>query len=610
MPARGMPSDMRRIPSITTRQELAALNEDQRSAAETAGNVVVLAGPGSGKTRVLVSRIATAIETSDVRRGVAAITYTNAAAEELVKRLQRLGHRTGRRLRVGTLHSFCLRDILIAHEGLLGESFSDAHLVLNDSEADRLREACYEAHGFFEKYPDAGLFVRIRRDLAVGKGMDGYDPARVAAVEEFGERLRERGAFDYEEIVIRALRALGEHASVLRLVAARFPRIAIDEYQDLGPVLHQMVLCLLDAGVEIFAVGDPNQSVMGFTGADPRYLLELGERENFTRLTLRVNYRSGQALVAASSSLIPLEREQGIAHRQESGVVVEVPVSGGQADHASQVVVQVQSLLGLGLQPGEIAVLYRGKGMILTAILAALEASDIPFVHERDQRLPKGPLATFIQKCAARASLRSYEVSHPDMADLTIPALADVLVRIAGQKHRDYRRSVVRRLASFFRSPSRDAAMASDFVAKLSRVLDLEDVAALSVEDRDIQELMVLLNSAGLSTAALVALVRPNAVVLTTYQSAKGREFAAVVLPGLIEGQVPKWASSGPPEWKLVEPGPGEVDQERRAFYVAVTRAQDHLVLITGDGWVNNGGYWQGQGLGRSRFVDELLGLK
>lgn len=151
--------------------------------------------------------------------------------------------------------------------------------------------------------------IRIRRALACNENLDSFDPREVQAARLYEEQLGLRSEIDFEATVTRALHIVREHAHVRDLLRSRFPHLAVDEYQDLGGVLHELVLALRDlAGITVFAVGGTGQSVYGFSGADAKYLTDLAGRADFLDLELEVNYRSGQGIITAAEAALGLSR--------------------------------------------------------------------------------------------------------------------------------------------------------------------------------------------------------------------------------------------------------------------------------------------------------------
>jgi DNA helicase II / ATP-dependent DNA helicase PcrA len=289
-------------------------NAEQWTAFESKGNCVTLAGPGSGKTKVLTAKLARML-LEDVRspRGAACVTFNNECARELERRLALLGMADRPNVFVGTLHSFCLRFVIrslgrflggevplpirIASERVQRKAFDDAVAAMRIRGEDlRL---------------DLDRFRRTAIDRVVGR--DGWEPGDGGLTDlclEYERRIRGSGHIDFDDIVLLSVRAVEGNEFVRRCLRARFPILLVDEYQDLGVPLHRLVLQLCFAsGVRLFAVGDPDQSIYGFTGARPDLLRDLAGRGDVESVVLHTNYRSGRRIVAACGHAIGCSRK-------------------------------------------------------------------------------------------------------------------------------------------------------------------------------------------------------------------------------------------------------------------------------------------------------------
>jgi len=238
-------------------------NPGQWTAYESEGHCVVLAGPGSGKTKALTIKLARML-TEDVHepRGVACITYNNECARELEQRLEALGVEPSERVFIGTVHSFSLTQIILPYAKVAGMGLRDDFRVANQSEQRGALECAYDRviargedpHRIWRLRMDRYRRSYLNREAAAFRERDP-DCARLVLAYE--EELRERGLIDFDDMPLLSVRALREHKWLQGAIKAKYPILIVDEYQDLGSALHRMVLGLcFSTGIRLFAVGD------------------------------------------------------------------------------------------------------------------------------------------------------------------------------------------------------------------------------------------------------------------------------------------------------------------------------------------------------------------
>lgn len=291
-------------------------NPGQQAAYDSTGHCVVLAGPGSGKTKTLVLKLAR-IMAEDVRapRGAACITYSQECARELTRRLERLGLREASNLFIGTVHGFCLRHLLMPYGRLADLPVPFPLAVATTRQSDQAMKRVGDrlfGVGHPNKTMDLG---RHRRSVLDRNSIAWTSEEELAAwAEGYEAELRRMGLIDFDDLVVFGQRLVSEHDWVLPLLQAKFPVLAVDEYQDLGVALHRIVKRVaFDGGVRLFAVGDPDQSIYGFTGADGALLQELAERDDVERVQLQLNYRSASRIVSASEMALGEARGYSLA---------------------------------------------------------------------------------------------------------------------------------------------------------------------------------------------------------------------------------------------------------------------------------------------------------
>jgi DNA helicase-2/ATP-dependent DNA helicase PcrA len=575
-------------------------NHQQWAAYESRGHCVVLAGPGSGKTKTLVLKLARILaEDTRAPRGVACITFSQECARELTRRLQQLGLRESSRLFIGTVHGFCLRHLLVpyAHLANFGlpmpltlasvEYCQHLHRILGDQ--------LFGAKHPYKKH-DMDLHRRINRMSIAWK----EQPELAQLAEAYEETLHQKGWIDFEDLVIYGERLVVEHDWVLPLLRARFPVLAVDEYQDLGSGLHRIVeRVVFDGGVRLFAVGDADQSVYGFNGADSSFLHKLAQRPDVERVQLEVNYRCAEDIIFTSERALGEARgyKAWNTERQARIEIIERRLGlQDQARHAVEEIIPQALAAKRGRQLGDIAILYREVGVGHIAAEAARNAG-IDFIRV-DNAAPyrKCALTSWIEDCASWCA-GGWQEAKPLLRDLL-----DRWLAFRFKKFGDHEaRAECRRLTEFLWK-HRQGNSAKDFVAAIRTTL-LDDVMAsessLSDQSRQVDAMTRALHEGNaLQNLDLARLGgrdgSPSQLNLLTLHSAKGCEYDVVIMLGLDEGSFP-WRNEKPEALK----------ESRRLFYVGLTRARDEVYMLF-SGWTEDR-FGRRFNNGRSRFLYDLM---
>jgi ATP-dependent DNA helicase Rep len=353
-------------------------NAEQWQAYESDGNCVVLAGPGSGKMKVITIKIARLLsETVRKPRRVACITFSNACVGELRSRLQNLGVAEDERLLLSTVHSFCLSELVAPYARLAGLPVPNPIVLASPSRSRELfTEAYTQTLGGKPPRWYRTEFDRLRRTVLDREGKEWKEwPGReTEVVVAYDALLAQEGLVDFDGLILLGLGLVENHQWVHECVKAKYPVVVIDEYQDLGVPLHRMVLGLMKIATRIVAVGDPDQSIYGFTGAKPALLRRLAGLPGVESIELKLNYRCADQIIAASKTLL----ENPADFQSHDGRQGEIRIYGikqdvrGQADYALGTVVPALLKANETWTSGDIAVLYRS----FNEGTAAAEAAD------------------------------------------------------------------------------------------------------------------------------------------------------------------------------------------------------------------------------------------
>jgi DNA helicase-2/ATP-dependent DNA helicase PcrA len=365
--------DEQPAPSLRRRElDLSGLNPAQLDAVTMPpGPVLVLAGAGSGKTRVLTHRLAFLVNELEVSPfEVLAITFTNKAAGEMQDRVSRLVGPVARRMWVSTFHAACSR-ILRREASLLG--YRSSFTIYDQSDAQRLTDWVRRDLDLDPKrFPPRQLHAQISalknelvlpeqyREMAVGPA-----ERRIAEVyAEYQRRLREASAVDFDDLLVLVVRLFREHPEALHRYQQRFRHILIDEFQDTNAAQFEMVRMLAAEHRSVMVVGDDSQSVYAFRGADYRNLLKFEDAfPELTTVVLDQNYRSTQRILDAANAVIDnnaTARKKVLwTHKGEGEPIVRFQ-GDDEHDEASFVVREIHRLVDHGeVRYGDIAVFYR-----------------------------------------------------------------------------------------------------------------------------------------------------------------------------------------------------------------------------------------------------------
>lgn len=627
--ATGMPpSSITSAPVLPELDEL--LNEPQRQAvAHKDGPLMVFAGAGSGKTRVITFRIANLLALHRVPPyRILAVTFTNKAASEMRSRLERLvGAEVTRDLWVGTFHSTCARLLRRHHEAVgLARDF----LIYDDADQRALMARVLKALDIDDKrFPPKALLGTIHSYKQQGIGPadaprdNPFEVVTARAYEAFEKHLLACNAVDFDDLILHAVRlAEDKESSAGDDIRSRFRYVLVDEFQDANPIQYRLVKALASQHHNLCVVGDDDQSIYRWRGADVRIIR--GFERDFagaTTVKLEENYRSSSNIVSAALGVIQPSRERvpkELFTSNPPGEPVRVVAARDERDEAAFVVLTVKQALEHGVEPREIAIFYRihAQSRVLEE---ALRSENVPYqivggtkFFERAEikdllsylRVLASPQSDVdlvriinvpargigqatIERIVATATRKQtslFEVlmRHLDACGLGSAPAKRVLSFRALLEHlreraielgpRDLAEHVIESTgyaAALQRenTPEADARL-ENLREMLGSLQDYEDEAEASGEPPSL--------SGYLERVALIADVDQmqdgGRVSMMTVHAAKGLEFEVVLVTGVEEDLFPYRSTS-----TMLDPG--ELEEERRLGYVAFTRARKFLFV-------------------------------
>jgi DNA helicase II / ATP-dependent DNA helicase PcrA len=557
-------------------------NPEQLAAARETGHCVVLAGPGSGKTKTLTTAMARALVEDVVDpRGVACITYSNECVTELEARLSKLGIGPGDRAFIGTVHGFALSQVISPYARCVPVGLpADFRVATRTQSRDAVEAAHAAVIGGAEDPHRRWQFAVEKRRRDVDRSRPewrGLNPELANFIEAYEAELRNRGLVDYDDMPLLAYRMIKEYGWIRDAISARFPVLFVDEYQDLGHALHELVLLLcFGGGIRLFAVGDADQSIYGFNGANPELLASLTERADVRTIRVRFNYRSGKKIIRASLGALGEERDYREIDGAPDGELAFYAVPLGLDQQAQTIATTIiPDILAKGIPPGEIAILYRA-GWHGDKVAEALRKADIPFVRADPKGLVRrgSRLACFIEDCA-RWATGGWRDADPRYSRLLSRASALVYTSSASE---DEMQELSDRLIAFLNSSIGTGETTHVWLQRCQREL-IEPWQAIrrnSEQDWDVCSEMISntdpANDLDMPLNRFAGRVEgAGRVTLTTLHSAKGREFDAVVMYGINSADLPNNRDKQTPHG---------LREARRSFYVGVTRPRKSLSLV------------------------------
>jgi DNA helicase-2/ATP-dependent DNA helicase PcrA len=628
---------------MATRSLTDGLNPDQLDAVvHRDGPLLVVAGAGSGKTRVLTHRIAHLIDDGVSPFAVLAITFTNKAAAEMRERVEALVGSVAQKMWVSTFHSACVR-ILRRDAGRLG--YPSAFSIYDQSDAQRLMGYVLRDQGLDAKRFTAkgihGLVSTAKNDLIdpdqfAQRAATPFDRKVAEAYREYQARLRKAGAMDFDDLLTVTVELFRRCPDVLESYQRRFQHILVDEYQDTNAAQNAIVLMLAGDHRNVCVVGDVDQSIYKFRGADFRNIMQFEEAfPEVTTILLEQNYRSTQTILDAANAVIEhnhSRKPKTLWTDAGAGERITRYHATDEHDEATWVARRLADAHDhQGRSWGELAVFYRTNAMS-RVVEEALMRAGVPYrvvggTRFYDRREVKDALAYLraVVNPADEVSLkRVLNVPRRGVGDTTVGRL-DVYAAGHGITFLDALReagqagvtgAAARGIERFLELVDRLGDLVGQGpAAVLQAALDdsgylTELEAEQSVESAGrLENLSELVGSAQefesvdafLEQVALVADTEEPAegsdatkVTLMTLHGAKGLEFPVVFLVGLEEGVFPHTRA-------LTEPD--ELEEERRLAYVGITRAMQKLNVS--HAWARTM-FGSTQYNPPSRFLDEI----
>ncbi|MBO9508299.1 ATP-dependent helicase [Thalassospira sp. A3_1] len=566
-----------------------SLTPEQKRAVEHDGNIILSACPGSGKTRVIIAKLlqlAEQVEGSP--RSIACITYTNAAVDEIEERVKQVGSNTlFERCEIATIHAFCLRFILRPYCWLVPELPSKFKILTNEmSLFGHLVQTVEDEIGRRIQPRTVDDYASIRIDVngePAGAGIDGGIVSAANAIR-FWELMRYRGFIDFSMILYHSLQILQNHPYIAQGLSSRFAWLLVDEFQDTTDVqvailreLNQHSQC------SFFLVGDENQSINGFAGARPdlghNFAIDIQAEEN---LALSHNFRCAPQVIQPAETLIPRHPPMQSAGEAEN-------YTGSVVYH--QVASAAEGIMRCFLPLLEEHQIPLGRA----AILAPWWLHLVPVArHLRNHGIPVfGPGARPYQRKRLYASLAEQLGASAESDDfMHLLGVEKAIFRLVSEAMGQTRFDVfsyagrctalklvyaAKQTADQYPNGMDWLEASADIVGQILSKDEWIDATTAQMLKNSVQEMWSDMTARNidienLQISDLGLFANPeNAIKLITLHHSKGREFDAVAIIHANDGHIPHFTARNQAQF----------DEARRLFYVGITRAKKHLVVLS-----------------------------
>jgi DNA helicase-2/ATP-dependent DNA helicase PcrA len=609
---------------------LANLNPAQKEAAETInGPVLILAGPGSGKTRVITHRIAYLLKICAVSpQNIMAVTFTNKAAREMQSRLEQLASSSFKELTMGTFHAICAR---ILRKNGIAIGIPSAFIIYDQDEQTSLMKRAIQEIGLDNKqFSPSAVLNQVSNAKSqmmnpadyIRHGRSYFEEVVGRAYERYQEMLKTSNALDFDDLLMKTVELFRQHPDILAKYQNRYMFIMVDEFQDTNLVQYELVNKMAAKYRNLCVVGDPDQSIYSWRSADLRNILNFEKDYPESKVILLTqNYRSTKTILDTASAVISATKQRKpkeLWTENEPGERIMLTETYNEQEEALFVVNEIERLVSRGeAKLGECAVMYRTNAQSRTLEEAFLRYGT-PYklvggtrFYERKEVKDILAYLKLVQNLSDRISLlRIINIPQRGIGERTVNEISTwakeqnlsifgTIKQITQQSEENqsvFNSRTIKLLSQFARLIAELAARSqelklidlfdliikrTDYKEYISSAPDGEERWENVLELRGVAQQYNELAPSGALSAFLegVALVSDvdkldeskDAVTLITLHQSKGLEFPVVFIVGMEEGVLPHIRSFD---------DPAQMEEERRLCYVGITRAKIKVYLV------------------------------
>ncbi|MEA5096476.1 MAG: ATP-dependent helicase [Sedimentibacter saalensis] len=560
------------------REKLKQIESDnlQLRAYSSIGNTVVTAGPGSGKTTILTLKVMKLLsQYIHQPRGLACLTYSREAAREFQSRLKLLGFEKRNNVFLGTVHSFCLSEVLTPFSKLYPKyNIPTPIKIISGKEKRKLFDEIKNKVGFENLTIEEMDKERTRDISGFSKVIIPSFEVALKAALIYEKKLIENGYIDYISLVKNATLMIQNEDYIQKALEAKFPWLVIDEYQDLGKPLHEMVLGLLrKTNIKIFAVGDSDQSIYDFQGASPEYLKELSELDLIeNRIHLINNYRSSKAIIEASELVLD-EKRNYVAKGKLKDYDASIDFYVCEEDIEEQYIKAIDLIKKFnkeGVPYHEIAILAAYQNQLKS--LAQLCLLNVVPYYMAKQDFERSDFIKWLENCASWITNPMY-TSFDEIFQYWEYLLNNHNIKVLPNT-RIFKKRELYDILTKSNLYNTSLIQWIDYVLNtlsVYKILNKSEIYPDEIEN--LEKLKSMLSQEPYDKYTLKQFTRlgspENQVVLSSRHGSKGLEFDIVIMLGMEKDNFPRYNSTK-----------REIEEAHRICFVCVSRARKKCILL------------------------------
>ena len=569
------------------------LDNEQRIILESNANTIIKAGPGSGKTRVLTLKAAKLLlENIKMPRGLACITYTNKATQELKNRLNIYGIGYRKNLFIDTIHKFCMNNILYPFASIYNKEQLLTYKIIT-TKSKTIMDKFYDDNSIPKNNRSSwNIFFKEYRYTNYKKQQEAEN-----WYNKYANTFYDKNCINFDLVMDECYELL-QNNYICKCIESKYPYILIDEYQDSSLAMHSLFKILMEkTNIVFYIVGDPNQSIYSFTASSPKYYNELYKTGNFNKIELKKNYRTHNNIFSIVKNFLLKNDTIPAINTNTNCYFKKCSNLNSQIEYIASNI--LPKLISKGILPKDICILYRDYHTE-NVIIDVLTKNNISFTNNNKIYVSKdyndSELVIFIEDLILWLLNK-----NKNDKDLTYKGLFSDYLKIlyknkilSNETKKELKVNLYKKLIIYQNSHE---TLLKDFINYLNDNINLKNLIELNNKDEldAYKSIYEKIQDYTLEQFADV-IESENAIRILSAHSSKGLEYKAVIIPDLEDGRYPTWSAESEEA----------LNEEKRLLFVATTRAKEYLFILASGFYTSYGKQFN---KGISRFFNDIKSM-